>query len=164
MSTVTLAVGMLKASASSPATTWTAWVLAQTVSLSGPSHLAVSPWGSRQTWVMTGRLYVPSITTSALRHRLVGLALGLRPALADVAPLEDLGRPLGHGLGLGDDVGQDLVLDLDGADGVAGLLLGLGRHRGDVVALVAEGRPRLGDRGHRLHARHLLGRRRCRST
>ena len=40
---------------------------------------------------------------------------------------------------------QDLVLDLDGADRVVRLLLGLGGHRGDVVALVAKGRPGSGD-------------------
>ena len=40
---------------------------------------------------------------------------------------------------------------------VAGLLLGLGGHRGDVVALVAEGRPCLGDQRDRLDAGHLLG-------
>ena len=142
---MTFATGMLKASASSPATTCTAWVLAQTVSLSGPSHLAVSPCGSRQTWVMTGSAVGSLDRHVGLAHGLLGLPLGLGTALADVATLEDLGRPFGHRLRLGDDVRQHLVLDLDGADRVAGLLLGLGGHRGDVVALVAEGRPGLGD-------------------
>ena len=49
-------------------------------------------------------------------------------------PLADLGALVGHRLLLGDDVRQDLVLDLDRAGGVAGLLLGLGGHGGDVVA------------------------------
>ena len=71
--------------------------------------------------------------------------------------LEDLGRPFGHGLMLGDDMRQHLVLDLDGADRVARLLLGLGGHGGDVVALVAEGRPGVGDGRDRLDAGHLLG-------
>ncbi len=82
------------------------------------------------------------MVTSALAMASSGLPLiALRP-LRTLPGVEDLRRVLGHRLRLGDDVGQHLVLDLDGADGVAGLLFGLGRDGGDVVAVVAEGRRR----------------------
>ena len=82
------------------------------------------------------------MVTSAAAMRFLGLALGLAAALLHVAALEDLGRPVGHRQRFGRDVGQDLVLDLDRADGVAGLLLGLGGDGGDVVAVIAERRSR----------------------
>ena len=92
-----------------------------------------------------------------LAHGLLGFPLGLGTAFPDVPTLEDLGRPFGHGLMLGDHMWQHLVLDLDGADRVARLLLGLGGHRGDVVALVAKGRSGSGDGRDRLDTGHLLG-------
>ena len=52
------------------------------------SHFAVKPWVSRQTWVIIGTEYVPSMVTSAVGHRFVGLALGLAAALLDVAAFE----------------------------------------------------------------------------
>jgi hypothetical protein len=52
--TLTWDAGMLKVCASSLAVTPTAWVLAQATIRSSPSHRAVRPCGSRQTWVMTG--------------------------------------------------------------------------------------------------------------
>ena len=124
--------------------------------LVGGLHSAVSPCGSRQTWVMTGRRVGPLDRHVGLLHGLFGLSLGLGTAFPDVAALEDLGRSFGHRLLLGDDVGQHLVLDLDRADGVARLLLGLGGDCGDIVAVVAQVAPAWQSQDG-LHAGHLLG-------
>ena len=157
--TVTLDAGISNLPASSAAVTLTACVLAQAVILSvavplgGQAVRLEADVGDDREGVggLDGR--------GGAGHRLVGLALGGGASLADVAPLDDLGGAFGHRLRLGDGVRQDLVVDLDRPGGVAGLLLGLGGHGGDVVALVAEGRPLLGDRQHGLDAGHLLGRR-----
>src|SRR5205823_311062 len=87
VSTVTLETGILKAPASSLAVTWTAWVLAQATILSEPSHFAVSPWGSRQTWVMTGSEYVVSIVASALAIAPSGSPLVCDRPLRTLPPL-----------------------------------------------------------------------------
>ena len=52
--TVTFVIGNLNACARPLAVGPTAWVLAQAMMWSSPSHFTVMPWVSRQTWVITG--------------------------------------------------------------------------------------------------------------
>ena len=89
--------------------------------------------------MISGTEYVPSTVTSAVAMASSGLPrIWLRP-WRTLPPWKTCRRSLGHRQCLGGHVRQDLVFDLDGADGVAGLLLGLGRDGGDVVAVIAEG-------------------------
>ena len=112
---------------------------------------------------MVAAPYSPSWTTSAfLKTSSMSLLLSSRATrtlfVSFFAPTgEHRFEVVLEGVGLGDERVEDFVFDLDGADGVGGVFLGVTGDADDLVTGVVEFAAGLGDDVQRLEAEGLLG-------
>ena len=121
-----------------------------------PSHSHTQPFVSRHTCVCTCVSYEASTMCAAdLKPASRSPLSSASPSLM-LPPSKTAGAPACSARALGGDVGQHLVLHLDEAQRVAGLLLGGRRDRRDLVALVHRLLAGLEHGERRLHAGRLL--------